>query len=63
MQCNSIHKLGYDIHELEYKWNHMTMFSEDWNNNANKREDLKRIKCDKILGENKMYKGFNMSLK
>ena len=32
----NIHKLGFKVHELEYKWNHMTMFSEPWNNNANR---------------------------
>ena len=31
-----IHKYGYKIHELDYRWNHMTMFSESWNNNANR---------------------------
>jgi|7_EtaG_2_1085326.scaffolds.fasta_scaffold16095_2 lipopolysaccharide biosynthesis glycosyltransferase len=31
-----IHKSGYDVHELGYEWNHMTMFSEDWNNNADR---------------------------
>jgi hypothetical protein len=30
------HKYGYKIQELDYKWNHMTMFSEDWNGNANR---------------------------
>jgi hypothetical protein len=34
----NIHKLGFKIFELEYKWNHMTMFSEPWNNNANRFE-------------------------
>jgi lipopolysaccharide biosynthesis glycosyltransferase len=33
-----INKYGYDVHELSYKWNHMTMFSEEWNNNANRFE-------------------------
>lgn len=31
-----INKNEYKVHELEYKWNHMTMFSEPWNNNANR---------------------------
>lgn len=34
----NIHKLGFKIFELEYKWNHMTMFSEPWNNFANRFE-------------------------
>ena len=32
----NIHKYGFKVYELEYKWNHMTMFSELWNNNANR---------------------------
>lgn len=32
----NIHKYGFKVHELNYKWNHMTMFSEPWNNNANR---------------------------
>jgi hypothetical protein len=32
----NIHKYGFNIYELEYKWNHMTMFSEPWNNYANR---------------------------
>ena len=32
----NIHKYGYKLQELDYKWNHMTMFSEPWNNNANR---------------------------
>jgi len=31
-----IHKLGFKVKELSFKWNHMTMFSEKWNNNANR---------------------------
>jgi len=27
-----IRKEGYKIKELDYRWNHMTMFSEGWNN-------------------------------
>lgn len=30
------HKLGFKIYQLSYKFNHMTMFSESWNNNANR---------------------------
>jgi hypothetical protein len=26
-----IHRFGFKVHELSYKWNHMTMFSEPWN--------------------------------
>jgi len=29
-------KHKYKFHELSYKWNHMTMFSERWNKNANR---------------------------
>lgn len=32
----NIHKYGHKICELDYRWNHMTMFSEPWNNNANR---------------------------
>ena len=32
----NIHKLKFEIFELDYKWNHMTMFSEGWNNNADR---------------------------
>lgn len=32
----NIHKYNLKVHPLEYKWNHMTMFSEDWNGNANR---------------------------
>jgi len=35
--CYNIHKYGFKIHELSYKWNHMTMFSESWLN-ANRFE-------------------------
>jgi len=31
-----IHKLGFEVFELEYKWNHMTMFSEPWNGYADR---------------------------
>jgi lipopolysaccharide biosynthesis glycosyltransferase len=31
-----INKNNYKVHELEYKWNHMTMFSEPWNNHADR---------------------------
>lgn len=27
-----IHKLKFEVYELPYKWNHMTMFSEPWHN-------------------------------
>lgn len=26
-----INKYNFKVHELDYKWNHMTMFSESWN--------------------------------
>ena len=29
-------KSGFKIHQLSYKFNHMTMFSEPWNKNANR---------------------------
>jgi len=32
----NIHKFGFKFKELPFKWNHMTMFSEPWNNNANR---------------------------
>lgn len=32
----NINKLGFKIKELSFKFNHMTMFSEDWNNRANR---------------------------
>jgi len=31
-----IHKHGYKIYELDYRYNHMTMFSEKWNGKANR---------------------------
>lgn len=31
-----IHMLGFDIHELDYKFNHLSMFSEEWHNHANR---------------------------
>jgi lipopolysaccharide biosynthesis glycosyltransferase len=31
-------KLNFKIHQLSYKFNHMTMFSEPWNNNADRFE-------------------------
>jgi len=34
----NIHKYNFKVYELDYKWNHMTMFSEPWNNNANRFE-------------------------
>ena len=34
----NIHKFGFSFHELDFKWNHMTMFSEPWNNNADRFE-------------------------
>ena len=32
----NIHKYNFKVKELEFKWNHMTMFSEEWNNNASR---------------------------
>jgi hypothetical protein len=32
----NIHKFGFEIQELSFKWNHMSMFSEPWNRNANR---------------------------
>ncbi len=32
----NIHKLGFEVQELPFQWNHMSMFSEPWNNNANR---------------------------
>ncbi len=32
----NIHKYGHKIYELDFKWNHMTLFSEPWNNNADR---------------------------
>lgn len=29
-------RLGLKVHELDYRWNHMTMFSEDWNGRADR---------------------------
>jgi len=34
----NIHKFGYEVFELGYEWNHMTMFSEGWNGFANRFE-------------------------
>ena len=31
-----IHKYNYEIMPLSFRFNHMTMFSEPWNNNANR---------------------------
>jgi len=31
-----INKLGHQVHELPFQFNHMTMFSHPWNNNANR---------------------------
>ena len=31
-----VRKNNYKIHELSYKWNHMTMFSEKWNGYADR---------------------------
>ena len=31
-----INRLGMKIHELDYRFNHMCMFSERWNNNASR---------------------------
>jgi hypothetical protein len=32
----NINKYQFKVHELEYKWNHMTMFSHSWNNFADR---------------------------
>lgn len=32
----NIHKFGHKVRELPFQFNHMSMFSEDWNNNANR---------------------------
>lgn len=32
----NIHKHGFKVQELPFQWNHMSMFSEPWNNNANR---------------------------
>lgn len=29
-------RLGFKFHELDFKWNHMSMFTEPWNNNADR---------------------------
>ena len=29
-------KFNFQFHELQFKWNHMIMFSESWNNNPNR---------------------------
>lgn len=34
----NIHKYGFKVKELSFKWNHMTMFSEEWNDNADRFE-------------------------
>jgi len=31
-----IHSKGFTVHELDFKWNHMTMFSEEWNGCADR---------------------------
>jgi len=31
-----INKHGFNVHELSFRWNHMTMFSEPWNHNAHR---------------------------
>lgn len=32
----NIHKFNFEVQELSFKFNHMSMFSEPWNNNANR---------------------------
>jgi hypothetical protein len=32
----NIHKFGHEVFELEFKWNHMAMFSETWNFSASR---------------------------
>ncbi|MGR3301861.1 MAG: glycosyltransferase [Candidatus Scalindua sp.] len=32
----NIHRYNFEVQELSFKWNHMSMFSEPWNNNANR---------------------------
>ena len=32
----NIRKFGHSIHELPFQWNHMTMFSEPWNDGADR---------------------------
>ena len=34
----NIHKYNFKVHELEYKWNHMTMFNEPWMGSPNRFE-------------------------
>lgn len=34
----NIHKYKHKVHELDFRWNHMTMFSESWNGNPNRFE-------------------------
>lgn len=34
----NIHKFGHKVHELPFQFNHMSMFSESWNGNANRFE-------------------------
>lgn len=29
-------KYGFDVHELDFRWNHMIMFTEPWNSMANR---------------------------
>ena len=36
MHGYNIKKHGYEVFELSYNWNHMSMFSEEWNGCANK---------------------------
>jgi hypothetical protein len=36
----NIHKFGHEVHELPFTFNHMAMFSEDWNGNANRFESF-----------------------
>jgi len=31
-----LNQYNHPVHELEFKWNHMTMFSEGWNNKADR---------------------------
>lgn len=31
-----IHRLGLEVFELDWRFNHMSMFSENWNNNASR---------------------------
>ncbi len=32
----NVHKYNFEVYELPYQFNHMTMFSEPWNGNANR---------------------------